>query len=121
MKNAKERNAEEYRLQCALVEILQILENQGEIRGFYHWPNGMRVSIGQAVKFKRMGMKAGPWDLYVVLNGGDILWIECKSEKGVLSEEQKKFRDIHEGAERIFFREVRSVAEAIEKLDRLRW
>ncbi len=115
-KKTGKRNAEEYRLQCAIVEILQVLENQRLIRGFYHWPNGMRVSIGQAVKFKKMGMRKGPWDLYIVLNSGDVVWLECKAKKGALSKEQELFQYIHAGNHHVHWLEVRSVDDAVETL-----
>lgn len=110
------RNAEEYRLQCTVAEILQVLENQRQIRGFYHWPNGMRVSIGQAVKFKKMGMRKGPWDLYIVLNSGDIVWLECKAPKGALSKEQELFQYIHAGNHHVHWLEARSVDDVMEML-----
>jgi hypothetical protein len=68
-----------------------------------HWlhaiPNGGRRDTVTAVKLQMQGVRAGVWDLFLPL---PILYasppvcgcyIEMKSAKGVLSSEQKRFRD----------------------------
>lgn len=56
-----------------------------------HVPNGGKRSISQAVKFKRLGVKAGVCDLLVFLSGARTIFLEVKTRKGVLSAEQLSF------------------------------
>ncbi len=58
--------------------------------------NGARLSMSQAKKAKREGMEAGTPDLFVIFADGPeprVLFIECKTETGRLSKEQKAWRD----------------------------
>lgn len=54
---------------------------------------GIRTSIGQAVKLKRLGYTNGVPDLLIFQpkEGYHGLFIEVKTEKGVLSQAQKEF------------------------------
>lgn len=55
--------------------------------------NGLKLSIGQAVKAKKAGTKRGVCDLFLPVPKKHFhgLFIEMKKEDGVLSKEQKEF------------------------------
>ena len=59
----------------------------------YHLPLQRRCSVQQGALLKRMGVKKGMADLFIAVPCGGYhgLWIELKSDKGKLSEEQKEF------------------------------
>ena len=56
-------------------------------------PNGSRMTIGQAVLMKRMGLRKGVYDLFlsVPMRGFHGLYLEAKSSSGRVSDEQIKF------------------------------
>jgi hypothetical protein len=56
-----------------------------------HIPNGGYRHLKEAIKLKKMGVKAGVSDLFLAYPNAHYhgLWIELKSEKGKLSPEQK--------------------------------
>lgn len=59
----------------------------------FHIPNGGKRNIAEAVRFKKMGVRAGVWDVccnlpHPVFNG---LWIEFKSKGGRVTKEQESF------------------------------
>ncbi len=56
-----------------------------------HIPNGGYRYPKEAIKLKKMGVKAGVSDLFLAYPNAHYhgLWIELKSEKGKLSPEQK--------------------------------
>lgn len=56
-------------------------------------PNGGKRHIGTAVKMKKEGVKSGVWDVFLPVPSGIYhgLWIEMKSLKGSLSENQRKW------------------------------
>lgn len=59
-------------------------------------PNGSRRTVWQQRQAKREGMEAGTPDLFVIFADGPeprVLFIECKTEAGRLSKEQKAWRD----------------------------
>jgi hypothetical protein len=63
---------------------------------FYHIPNGGRRNLIEAMKFKRMGVKAGIPDICIPVarSGHHGLYIELKrKEKGVISENQQYWLD----------------------------
>jgi VRR-NUC domain len=90
----KRRNYEEFREQQAFAKWL---DYHPVIRGhFFHPANGGYRNKLEAIKLKRMGVKAGVSDffIYVPLNGFHGLFIEMKKKKGgALSSEQKAFLD----------------------------
>lgn len=56
----------------------------------FHIPNGGYRHIREAVKLKRMGVKAGVSDLFLAYPSGNKhgLFMEIKTEKGRLTQEQ---------------------------------
>jgi hypothetical protein len=67
-----------------------------KIRGIYHWRNSVgsvQVRPGQWYKFDKMGSS----DILGILPDGKILAVECKSERGRLSPEQKQFLETVQG------------------------
>lgn len=66
---------------------------------FFHPPNGLylRGSAGQRAqqiaKFKKLGMSPGVPDLVFPKEGGKTAWVEMKTAKGSLSDNQKQWRD----------------------------
>lgn len=62
-----------------------------ELRLLFHVPNGGRRDIREAVKFSRLGVRAGIPDLFLAVARGGFhgLWIEMKTSKGQLSKEQR--------------------------------
>lgn len=71
------------------------------------------AQLGRMSRMKRMGLKAGVSDL-VICKVGKVFFLEVKTEKGKLSENQKSFRE-----EAVFSRcpyaIVRSLEGAIEQ------
>lgn len=58
-------------------------------------PNGGKRSIKTAVTMKREGQLSGVWDVFAPIpsNGFSGLYMECKTEKGKLTDNQKWFRE----------------------------
>lgn len=50
---------------------------------------GIKLTQGQAMKAKALGMEAGEPDILIYGKGGSVLLIELKRFKGVLSDKQK--------------------------------
>ena len=87
---ARRRNGNaEAIIQAAIVDWLRVV-------GFpmtFHVPNGGLRGKREAAKLKWQGVLPGAPDLCVPIPGGRVLWIEVKSDVGVLSSDQKAFRD----------------------------
>lgn len=80
-----------------------------ELKRIPFWRNNNSGMFREGRHFSnRFGMKGLP-DIFVLF-GVFTLAIEVKSEKGRLSEDQKKFAEIWEGGQRKFFM-VRSLEE----------
>lgn len=60
---------------------------------YWHTPNGARVRPGVAKKMKAFGVLSGVPD-FIILYGGKTFFLELKSKNGVLSKEQRDFRDM---------------------------
>ncbi len=77
---------DEERLQNAVVQYFAIaLPKNCE---FWHTPNGGRRSPSEGARFKRMGVKAGIPDLFL-LHGGQLCAIELKTKGGRITVSQK--------------------------------
>ena len=65
---------------------------------------------------KRLGALAGVPDITIILPGGRTAYMEVKSAKGKLSDDQKAFRDAAQkrGAEWTLVRSVDDAATALE-------
>lgn len=83
----KRNNAEE-KLQNAVCEHLRKRGVPGLV--WWHSPNGGKRGVVEAVRLKRMGVRAGVADL-ILLHGGNAFALELKAEEGRLSEAQDEF------------------------------
>ncbi len=85
----------EYAAQCAIFRFAELMSKQyPELELLVGSLNGVRLTIGQAVKAKKAGMKRGYPDirLDVARGGYHGLRIELKRQKGgVVSPEQKEW------------------------------
>ena len=75
-------------IQIACNQYLNILANTYYFRHF-HVANEGKRSINYHAQMKRMGLKAGCPDIIVEYPQGRILYIELKTPKGRLSDNQK--------------------------------
>lgn len=83
------KNLSEYEIQCKLVKYLEFLQKKDKIVLFTAIPNSTFSGIIQRVKNKKMGVRAGVPDLFI-LGHNHSLWLEIKREKdGMLSYEQQ--------------------------------
>jgi len=82
-------------------------------------PNDGLLPLPQAVKAKRMGKRAGPYDLifYDYRRRFREVWIEMKAPKGRLTEEQEQYRDFHARRGVVETWEVRTKNEFIAILE----
>jgi hypothetical protein len=107
------RAAPEHRIQVALFDYLALaLKPELEARAV---PNGEKRHISVAARLKAEGVRRGTPDIFVCLPQGRIGWLEMKAPKGVLSPDQKHFRD-KVLALGHFWGLARTVDEAIEHL-----
>jgi hypothetical protein len=70
-----------------------VLKKYPDLAVMFCTGNGLKLSIGQATKFKRQGNLKGVHDIILLVpkkHYGGLL-IEMKTEKGVISKEQKWF------------------------------
>jgi hypothetical protein len=58
---------------------------------WWHVPNGGVRRLREAARFKRMGVRAGCWDLHFLLPGGRLGVIELKVKPNRLTDEQETF------------------------------
>jgi len=100
-------NPTEYQIQCSIIEYAN--KWKAVNRGFpssdntvgdylFHIPNGGLRNKVEAVKLKKMGVKAGVWDLFLMIPTFTVmhdhrsgLFIEVKSQEGKLTKNQKEF------------------------------
>lgn len=73
--------------------ILQLIRYKYPKAVTFHIPNGGRRSKIEASIFKTLGVRAGVSDLCIMWAGGNVGFLEIKSEKGRLSENQLSFMD----------------------------
>lgn len=83
-------NRPEQQIQQACVFYLGILRRIGKL-SYFHCPNGGYRSAIEGRVFKSLGVIPGIPDLIILLPKGRIIFIEVKSEKGRISENQKMF------------------------------
>lgn len=103
--------------QISLFDECNLLEHQyPELRFMHASMAGLRISIGQAVKAKRAGMRAGCPDVFLPSARGAAfgLYIELKRRKGgSASEEQKEWiKGLREAGYEAFV--VRGARQAID-------
>lgn len=82
-----------------------------------HYPNEGKRSARYGKMLKRMGMRKGVSDLFIAVSRHEYngAWIELKSVKGVLSQEQKTF--LEDMASQNYYTAVCwSIEEAIETI-----
>ncbi len=84
-KKQKVKIKTEYHEQCAIFRLAQLYSRQWpELRFLNGSLNGVRLTIGQAVKCKNTGMKSGYPDLFLPIKRGSYsgLFVELKRVKG---------------------------------------
>jgi hypothetical protein len=79
----------EERIHIAIVNLLTATAAPG-VR-FHHVPNGGLRSKREAARFKLMGVKPGVSDLVISMPEGRTGYMEVKSPKGRLTEDQENF------------------------------
>lgn len=84
----RRRSRPEELLQQSVAKYLNVLARQGQLLWF-HVPNGGKRHILEAVKMKRMGVKAGVPDLVIIPKAGPVCFIELKAEDGDTTELQE--------------------------------
>ena len=87
---------EEHQIQKAYFEILAWNEKDFPyLKYIFAIPNGGHRHISVAKKMKAEGVKRGIVDLIIpiITEGKHGMFIEVKTEKGVMSKEQKEYRD----------------------------
>ena len=92
-----------------ILKYLQCLENLGQIT----WVD--RLNSGRFTVGNRMirGCRAGTPDIYVILNTGEILWIEAKTDKGKQTAPQKEFQKMIGEIDNHFYVIVRSSDDVV--------
>ena len=103
----------------AIKDYLKILENLGQIVHFDRLNSG-KIPMGRGPN-KRLIVccREGTPDLFVVLKTGAIIWIEAKSDKGVLSHHQVRFRNKFSRVPGHLWLEIRSMDQLMDQLARL--
>jgi hypothetical protein len=87
--------SEEYEIQCMVIEWAELESRHRNCQGLkklFSTLNGIKLTIGQAVKAKKAGNRKGVTDLILpcVRGGYCGLWIELKTATGSVSPEQKE-------------------------------
>ena len=75
-------------IQIACNQLLNYLANTYYFRHF-HVPNEGKRSISYHAKMKKMGLRSGCPDIIIEYPQGRVLYIELKTKKGRLSDNQK--------------------------------
>lgn len=66
-------------------------DKQSFILEHWHTPNGFKASATACATMKRIGLRNGVCDYWVLLNNGILAAIEFKTSKGTLSKAQQQF------------------------------
>ena len=85
------RTIHEDDLHCALAQWLNLMEKMGKLKGIWWHTDNTHSSVQRAVKLKRMGMRAGVFDLQFIHDDNFTAWIELKTKRGRLNPDQKIF------------------------------
>ena len=89
-KARRQRLASEFEVHCLLADTLKLSISPGWI--WWHTPNGGQRNLGEAGRFKRMGVRAGILDfLFVAPPLGQLHALELKQGYGKPTEEQARF------------------------------
>jgi hypothetical protein len=91
----------ENQIQIAYIEWAELRSRKiPELQLVYHIPNGSHKSPAARGLFKRLGQKAGVPDIHLPIGRGQYigLWIEFKSDKGRISEVQKRWHRLLEAS-----------------------
>jgi hypothetical protein len=89
------RKNEEEQLQRAIVEHLRLRHKPGVI--FFHCPNGEARSKATGGRLKAMGVRAGVFDLILMLPGPVTFLLELKAGSNKMSPAQEQFaKDLNE-------------------------
>ena len=75
-------------IQIACNQLLNYLANTHYFRHF-HVPNEGKRSVSYHAKMKKMGLRSGCPDIIIEYPQGRVLYIELKTKKGRLSDNQK--------------------------------
>ena len=78
----------EYKIQIEVCKFLFYLQDKYQFR-YFHIPNEGKRSIQNRMILNKMGLKSGCPDLCHEFSGGRIVYIELKSPKGRLSNNQQ--------------------------------
>jgi hypothetical protein len=84
----------EYELHCAVADTLRVSLSKG-----WYWTtidHGEERPIMAASRLQRKGVKPGLPDILLIGPDGRHYWLELKTRKGRLSDEQEAFRDAME-------------------------
>lgn len=79
-------------IQRACIEYLKLEENLGKLT-FFHVPNGGKRNVIEAARFKKLGVRAGVYDLAIVLPEARAVFVEVKAPKSYASKKQKEFNE----------------------------
>ena len=109
------RSQEEFRLQCAIADVLTLFAKPGV--HFFSIPNGENRDAVTGARLKRMGVKRGEPDL-VILHNGRCIGLELKAAKGRTSPEQKATAEAWTLAGSLYH-VAKGYEEAVEFLDML--
>lgn len=75
------------------IQVVRFLKVAAPGLMFWHTPNGGTRRIGEARKFKDMGVRPGVPDLTFILAGGRIGFIELKAGRNGLEPSQRLFAE----------------------------
>lgn len=81
---------EEHKIQCAIVQYLELVENSRKDFTFFAVPNGGWRNPVVAAKLKAEGVRSGVSDL-IILYAGKTYFVEIKKPTGRQSETQREF------------------------------
>lgn len=113
-------HGEEDKLHIAIVNLLRATALPGVV--YWHCPNGGLRSKREAARFRAMGVLAGVADISISLPGGRFLFLEVKSQRGVVSKEQRGFLDamVANGHFVAVVRSLEDAAKALSSVDAIR-